>query len=386
MLHHCIPPLCATFWCQKRAKNFSDRLDGALPSRRGILGRQISVVRHPGGHSRVKIGRYPIVALSDARKKALTLKADLTHVPGPNIALGEAVQLFLTTHCRNYRPSSRREAERLLRKISTLDKKKVSAVSTHDVQNIIDGIKAPSEATHLFKMARTFFRFCFRRRFIENSPLAGLTVPNKERARARVLSDAEVKSIWLACSQVDESPVQYELKLPRAFAAIVKLLLLTAQRRGEIAALRTEFLCQSPQDETTSITLPASLTKNGREHHFPVGPLAASVLKSVRRTEPTAFLFPVRGGSGTSFNGWSKSKQILDRVSGVSDWTLHDIRRTVATRMAELGVPPHVIERILNHVTGTLSPISLVYNRATFMKEMREAVNMWEARLAAIIG
>jgi integrase len=130
-------------------------------------------------------------------------------------------------------------------------------------------------------------------------------------------------------------------------------------------------------------TFPASLTKNKREHTFPIGPFAAQLLTAT--ASMNGILFPARSGKGPHFNGWSKAKEQLDQISGVGDWTLHDIRRTMATRMAELGVPPHVIERILNHVTGTLSPIARVYNRATFMKEMSEAMEKWEARLAAII-
>jgi len=77
---------------------------------------------------------------------------------------------------------------------------------------------------------------------------------------------------------------------------------------------------------------------------------------------------------------------LLDTLSGVADWTLHDLRRTFATRLAEMGVAPHVVERLLNHVTGSLSPIALVYNKAKYLEEMREAMNTWEARVAAIIA
>ena len=85
------------------------------------------------------------------------------------------------------------------------------------------------------------------------------------------------------------------------------------------------------------------------------------------------------------FNGWSKSKHQLGEVSQTSNWTLHDLRRTFATRLAEMGVAPHVIERILNHVSGQISGVAAVYNRAKYFKEMEEAVTLWESRLKSII-
>lgn len=111
----------------------------------------------------------------------------------------------------------------------------------------------------------------------------------------------------------------------------------------------------------------------------------AELSKALDGVPTTAFIFPARGNADNSFNGWSKSKSQLDALSGVSHWTLHDLRRTVATRMAELGVAPHVIERILNHVTGSMSAISLVYNRAKYLEEMREAVTLWENKLRTVL-
>jgi integrase len=96
-------------------------------------------------------------------------------------------------------------------------------------------------------------------------------------------------------------------------------------------------------------------------------------------------IFPARSGA-TPFSDWSKSKRLLEQISGVAAWTLHDIRRTVATRLAELGVAPHVIERILNHATGQISGAVAVYNRARYLDEMRAALTLWEERLHAILS
>jgi integrase len=165
------------------------------------------------------------------------------------------------------------------------------------------------------------------------------------------------------------------VKLPRTFAAIVQLLVLTGQRRGEIAALRADYISND------LCTLPATLTKNKREHAFPIGTAASSILSTPLAGSSNGLLFPARGQPSRPFNGWSKSKVALDKLSGVSDWTLHDLRRTFATRLAELGVAPHVIERLLNHVTGTVSGVAAVYNRASYIAEMRAAIELWERYL-----
>jgi integrase len=116
--------------------------------------------------------------------------------------------------------------------------------------------------------------------------------------------------------------------------------------------------------------------------------LITSVLPSDRSLDKPSrtILFLARGSTSRPFTGWSKGKAALDKVSGVKDWTLHDLRRTFATRLAELGVAPHVIERLLNHVTGTLSPIALIYNKAKYQEEMRAAIDLWEAKLKTVLN
>jgi integrase len=199
-----------------------------------------------------------------------------------------------------------------------------------------------------------------------------------------VLSDDELHSIWRACEQRiafdDEACGGFKttmpdiVKMPRQFAAIVQLLILTGARRGEIAGLRADYVSND------TCTLPSALTKNKREHTFPLSETTSSLLSTALQPPRTSeLLFPARGSFTRPFNGWSKSKVALDELSGVSGWTLHDLRRTFATRLAELAVAPHVIERLLNHVTGTVSGVAAVYNRASYMAEMRAAIDLWDA-------
>ena len=129
------------------------------------------------------------------------------------------------------------------------------------------------------------------------------------------------------------------------------------------------------------------MTKNGREHTFPIGPSCLSLLNGLLPTKQ-GYLFPARTSSpsATHFNGWSKSKAALDKLSGVKGYVLHDLRRTFASNLAALGVAPHVVEKLLNHASGQISGVAAIYNRYSFMPEMRDAVAKWETKLKTIIA
>jgi integrase len=190
-----------------------------------------------------------------------------------------------------------------------------------------------------------------------------MKAPPPSRSRARVLNDIEIKAIWRA---LDDD----------IYGRIVKLLLLTGQRRGEIAGLTGSMI------GADTITLPSEYAKNGRLHVIPLGTMAASILG--RQRLPKTLYVPARGKS-TPFNGFSKTKRELDERCGISDWTLHDLRRTFASGLAALGVPLHVIERLLNHVSGSFGGIVGVYQRYNFMPEMRHAIELWEAHVADLV-
>lgn len=401
-----------------RTDNRTDFWDLKLPSFGIRVGPRSKVFILKVNNTRKKLGTYPSLTLQDARKKAMTLKGDPS-VAGPDMSFREAVDLFLATHCKSYKPRVRSEAERQLKRLAHLNARRLGTLTTHEIQSVIDHIgDTPSEANHLFKIARTFFRFCIRRRFIQHSPLAGLPIPNRELTRARVLSDEELQCIWNVCQarlSIDDTkcgfgaPVPEALKVPRHFASIVQLLTLTGQRRGEVAALRAHYLQgreaqgtsgrgkeqsptrteegSSPSATTWTITLPAELTKNSRSHSFPIGPHTASILSAASYSAaPGSLLFPARGRASAPFNGWSKAKVALDTLSNVTNWTLHDLRRTYATRMAALGCPPHIIEKLLNHVSGQISGVAAVYNRHNYIEEARPWVVQYEQKLLALVG
>ena len=131
-------------------------------------------------------------------------------------------------------------------------------------------------------------------------------------------------------------------------------------------------------------TIPGERTKNGRPHTVPLSPLAVAILKGLPKRDKVVFL--ARGRSATPYDGYSKAKPALDALAGITGWTLHDLRRTAATGMAKHGVPPHVVERILNHVSGTFGGVAGIYNRFAYADEMRAALTEWEKHISTIVG
>jgi integrase len=166
-----------------------------------------------------------------------------------------------------------------------------------------------------------------------------------------VLSDDELCKIWTSLP-----------RLPASYATIVKLLILTGQRRGEIAALQSSWI------HGNKITLPKEITKNKRAHSFPISTLGQSLLKEI-----------------STFTDWSRAKISLDNASGVKNWTLHDLRRTFASNLAALGVRLEVIEKLLNHQSGSFAGVVGIYQRYDFFPEMVAAVQLWEDRLKSIV-
>jgi integrase len=164
----------------------------------------------------------------------------------------------------------------------------------------------------------------------------------------------------------------------------VRLLIPAGQRRGEIGLLQWKWI----DEDNRIITFPAEATKNNRAHSFPIGNIASEILAGLPRIGE--FVFPAtperrNGVPVRVVNGWSNLKTKFDKsTEGVAPWTLHDLRRTFATNLAALGTPIHVTEKLLNHVSGTVSGVAVVYNRHRYMAEMRTAIANWEKRLAEI--
>jgi integrase len=179
-----------------------------------------------------------------------------------------------------------------------------------------------------------------------------------------VLSDTEIAAIWKA--------------LPDdAYGQVVRLLMLTGCRRAEIAGMRwTEF-----DFDGGTWTLPAVRSKNGKAHTLPLTPTMMEIIDSIPHREGVDLLFGRKHG----FTGWSIGKRDLDEKLGLSAWVHHDIRRTVATRMNDIGIQPHIVEQILNHQSGHKRGVAGTYNRSVYAKEVRAAMALWSDHIRSLI-
>jgi integrase len=185
------------------------------------------------------------------------------------------------------------------------------------------------------------------------------------KRRDRVLSDAELAAVWNACGN-------------DTYSKIVKLLILTGARREEVGGMLWSEL-----DKRPLWIISASRTKNRLEHVLTLPGLAWSLIDSTPRREPKN---RVLGNGPQGFNNWNTAKKALDRRSGIVSWRLHDLRRTAATRMADLGIQPHIIEAALNHVSGHKAGVAGIYNRSSYQREVKNALAIWADHVASIVS
>jgi integrase len=205
----------------------------------------------------------------------------------------------------------------------------------------------------------TFFVWAMQCGLVEHNPIIGTLKPKEGTPRERVLDDSELAAIWRACQDDD-------------YGRIVRLMILLGARRAEVGGMAW-FEFDHPENPSTW-TLPAARSKNKRAHTLPLMPMACDIIAGVPHMVSRDHLFGVHSSGG--FSAWDKGKQALDARTGVSDWTLHDIRRTLSTRLHDLGVAPHVVEQILNH-QGHRGQVGSVYNKSRYEREVRNALALW---------
>jgi integrase len=210
------------------------------------------------------------------------------------------------------------------------------------------------------------FRWAMEEGWTQSNPVIGTRRPQEAKPRDRVLGDAELAAIWRACGDDDHG-------------RIVRLLILLGSRRQEIGGLRWGEL----DLDAGSWTLPAERSKNHRSHTIALPASALEIVRAIPQGDRD-HLFGHRAGA--AFMAWSQGKQELDRrLAGfVQPWRVHDIRRTVATRMADIGIEPHVIEACLNHYSGHRAGVAGVYNRARYEQATKLALVKWADHVLAL--
>jgi integrase len=354
--------------------------DSAIPGfgvRLRAGGRAIWVFqyRHARRTRRITIGLVSAIRAAGARAIASKLYAQAKLGGDPSAAKRKAVaadgetveaaiEIYLERQRLRLRPRSFVEARRhLLVNAKPLHHLPLTAVDRRAIAGLVArlGVSAgPVAANGTLRDVSAFFAWAMREGLTEMNPAAGAN-RFPETARSRVLSNDELTSIWRATADAGRH------------STVVRLLALTGARKTEIGSLswlEVDF-------DRAIISLPGERTKNAKPFDLPLSPPAISILIAQRRDAGDCVF--------GKYAAWSSDKVLLDQRSGVKDWTLHDIRRTVATGMADIGVLPHIIEQVLNHQSGAKSGVAGTYNRSTYSIEKRQAVDRWAEHLIAIV-
>lgn len=339
---------------------------------------------------RVTFGKVGTLDADKARKMAKALLAE-AHLGGDpqakklaarseaNVTLDKVVERFLARQEKRLKPRTFVEARRHLEiDFAPLHGQPIANIDRATVAMRLATLaeaKGASAADHARTALSGLYSWAIKEGIADRNPVAATNRPLQPKSRDRVLSDDEVREIWMACSDDD-------------FGRIVRLLLLTAQRREEIAGLRVDEVDR----DAALITLPASRTKNSRAHEVPLSVPALVLIPPAREGRELIF-----GRGENAYSGFSAAKKRLDarilktrreadpEAGAMADWRLHDLRRTAATRMADLGVEPAHIEATLNHISGVRSGVAGIYNRSLYRKQKRDALTLWADHVMAIV-
>jgi len=305
-------------------------------------------------YARVRLGQDPA-----AVKAASKSRAAETFEP--------IAERFLAHKKTSLRPRYYGEIERyLLDDAKPLHGLAIAGIQRRDIAELLSSVRDRSEsvANLLRATLSAFFTWAMKEGLVDTNPVAA-TNRTEATKRDRVLTAAELRAVWVTLRGDD-------------YADLVRLLMLTGQRRQEFGGLRWSEI----DFDKSVIVLPATRTKNKREHMLPMSDPVAAIIARRKRIVGRDLAFGFGDGG---FSGWASAKAGLDERLAMPAWRLHDIRRTVATGMAEIGILPHVVEAVLNHVSGHKSGVAGIYNRATYLPEKVDALNRWASHLLAVV-
>jgi integrase len=340
--------------------------------------------RHAGMSRRLLLGSAEVLGAAQARelaKEALGAVATGHDPQAEKVArrhrdgntLRALVDEYLAVKESSVRPTSFSELKRYLlmpQYFGSLHNLPLDRVTRRDVASrtlAIGRERGITTASRARTALSSMFSWALGEGLAESNPVIGTNCPKEAPPRERVLSDIEIAAVWNACSDDD-------------FGRIVRLLILTGQRRTEAGGMTYSEL-----DLDRGLwTIPSSRTKNHRTHTVQLPRLALDVIESVPRVVGRDHLFGDRAMTG--FTGWSNGKRLLDAKLGdqVRPWSLHDLRRSFATRLCDLNVLPHVVEQILNHQSGHRGGIVGVYNKSPYEVPVRTAMAVWNDHIRSI--
>jgi integrase len=336
-----------------------------------------------GKRARSTLGHYPQTTLAEARARALEATGQVDEGIDPRdvgsgaMTVGQLATSYIGRHVRpNFRRWREKERRLTANVLPVIGSLKLSDLHRREVTKVMDRIMARgarAQAAKVFKDMNAMFRWAVARGDLEHSPTDGIRPPKEGAPRARVLTDAELRQLWNALPEA----------LPRSNATqqIIKLCLLTGQRVGEVSGMH----CNELDLRARTWTIPAARSKNGHAHEVPLSDAALTV---IREAEDKDFIFPDRDGdAGLTSHEVSKTIRRAQSRFGLAQWIAHDLRRTVVTGMAGLGVSPLVLGHVVGHRSVTKAGVTLgVYNHYSYGAEKRDALELWANRLLGIVG
>lgn len=344
--------------------------------------------RMPGNpiKQRQTLGTHLTISLADARALTLKIIADAKKNIAPNSKLNaikqepfikDLINEFWERELSNKK--SAKDMYRLLVKdvIPAWGYKKVSAITRRDVVILLDKIRdrgAPITANRLHGRLTRLFNFACERGILDESPMTRLR-KTEESPRERVLNDEEIKKFWIGIDKIGVHPKT---------ALALKLMLMTAQRAGEVTNI-----CWAEVDLNGAIWhIPAEKSKNGRAHIIPLTHISLDLLKKAKAlSKKSPYVFPspldLKGSKPLEVRSLSRAISRKHSQMGIDKFVPHDLRRTVRTRFAELGVNEVIAEKALNH---HLQGLARIYDQHNYLKEIRQALTLWEEKLISLVN
>lgn len=346
---------------------------------------------------RMTLGKYPTISLEKVRELAGKILTQVEHGEDPQhekqqakstgavhrsdpVTVADGIGRYVAEHVKvKNKPRKKAdgslfwERERLLNLhvVSYMGGMPITEVARKDVlamHRLVEKRAGATAADRAAEALRAAFNWLEDTELVEDVPSIRLKkkARRSDAMRHRVLTDDEIRVLWAGLD--DEGP----------FGCIVRLLLLTGQRRREVAEMTWSEL----DLETAQWEIPPERTKNKLPHFVPLAPAVVALIDGRERIGEHVFTTT----GITPFSGYSRSKERLDRRIGFSDWTLHDLRRTYVTRLNELGVQPHIVEACVNHISGIAKAgVAGIYNKAEYLAERKAAMERWATVLDSIV-
>ncbi len=342
---------------------------------------------------RATLGRYPSIGIAEARRQAREIRDQAAGGIDPRNARAEAqaksqatagrllfcnvAEGYIAARCQredNGTPKrghlkQGKDVESIIRRhlLPAWGVRLIPEIGRLDLRDVTRPLVAdkPMAAHRLHEVAKALFYWAVNEGFLEASPFARMTAPVEKRPRSRDLKHPEIKRLWAACEAT-----------AYPFGPLVELLMLTLQRRNEVSEMQWSEI----DLDKAEWTIPAERSKSQRAHIVPLSKPAVQIIEALPRYLGGPYVLTTTGGT-RPVSGFSKMKARLDKAAKISDWRLHDLRRTGRSEMARLKVDDVVAERVLNHVPRGLAK---VYNQYQYLDEKREALNLWARELLKI--